>query len=87
MKRGGDRSGGLAFPGGESRAAFADRCADVFEALTRRRIKEDCALIVRGSTIMAIMERFAMPRGSCDDFQVKNGEGYILFDDGHYEKL
>lgn len=82
-----DSLGEQPFPGGESRAQFAKRCADAFEELTNWGIKEDCALIVHGGTIMAIMERFALPKGSYYDFQVKNGEGYILFDDGHYEKL
>ena len=82
-----DSNGELPFPGGESRAEFAARCADAFEELTKRGMGEDCALIVHGGTIMAIMERYALPKGSYYDFQVKNGEGYTLFDDGHYEKI
>ena len=82
-----DSLGEAPFPGGESRAAFAARCADAFEALTKRGIDEDCALIVHGGTIMAIMERYAVPKGSYYDFQVKNGDGYALFDNGGYRKL
>jgi len=82
-----DSLGERPFPGGESRAQFAKRCADAFEELTNQGINEDCALIVHGGTIMAIMERYAVSKRSYYDFQVKNGEGYILFDDGHYEKL
>lgn len=81
-----DSGGEMPFPGGESRASFAARCVQAFEAL-RRAPQEDCALIVHGGTVMAIMEAFAVPRGSYFDFQVKNGEGYVLFDDGRYEKL
>lgn len=82
-----DSDGEMSFPGGESRAAFAGRCADAFEAIVRSDIREDCTLIVHGGTIMAIMERFARPEGSYYDFQVKNGEGFVLFEDGSYEKL
>ena len=82
-----DSLGELPFPGGESRTEFASRCADAFEELTRRGMGEDCALVVHGGTIMAIMERFALPKGSYYDFQVKNGEGYTLLNDGHYETL
>lgn len=82
-----DSGGEMPFPGGESRASFAARCVRAFDALRRRELHEDCALIVHGGTIMAIMEAFAVPRGSYFDFQVKNGEGYVLFDDGRYERL
>ena len=82
-----DSGGELPFPGGESRAQFAKRCVDAFEKLTKREIKEDCALIVHGGTIMAIMERYALPKGSYYGFQVKNGDGYVLFEDGQYRKI
>lgn len=82
-----DSLGELPFPGGESRAQFAKRCVDAFEELTNWGIKEDCALVVHGGTIMAIMERFARPVRSYYDFQVKNGEGFVIFEDGSYEKL
>ena len=78
-------SGGeMPFPGGESRTRFAARCAAAFERLDAQ---EDAALVVHGGTIMAIMERFAVPKGSYYEFQVKNGEGYVLCPDGRYEKI
>lgn len=81
-----DSGGEMPFPGGECRAAFATRCADAFEKL-KASVCEDAALIVHGGTIMAIMERYAVPKGSYYDFQMKNGEGYWLYPDGRYEKL
>ena len=81
-----DSGGEMPFPEGESRADFAKRCADAFEKL-KASVEEDAALIVHGGTIMAIMERYAVPKGSYYDFQVKNGEGYLLDPDGRYEKL
>ena len=82
-----DSGGELPFPGGESRAEFAARCVKAFEALRATRPEQDCALIVHGGTIMAIMESFAQPAGSYFDFQVKNGEGFILEPDGTYASL
>lgn len=80
-----DSGGELPFPNGESRAQFAARCAAAFEHI--REQAEDCALIAHGGTIMAIMERFAHPRGSYYDFQVSNGCGFILNADGSYENI
>lgn len=79
-----DSGGELPFPGGESRADFSRRCVRAFDRLPRA---EDCALIVHGGTVMAIMEAYARPRGSYYDFQVPNGRGYILFEGGAYRAL
>ncbi|MBQ7886168.1 MAG: histidine phosphatase family protein [Clostridia bacterium] len=79
-----ESGGEMPFPGGESRAEFAARCVAAFEHLDAQ---EDAALIVHGGTIMAIMARFAVPKGSYYDFQVRNGEGYALYPDGRYEKI
>ena len=82
-----DSNGEMPFPGGESRAEFAARCAKAFDELMKRNLKEDCAIIAHGGTIMAIMEQYAEPKGSYYDFQAKNGEGYMLGDDGTYAAL
>ena len=82
-----DSNGEMPLPGGESRAEFAARCVKAFDELMKRDLKEDCAIIAHGGTIMAIMERHAEPRSSYYDFQVKNGEGYILCSDGIYERI
>ena len=80
-----DSSGEMPFPNGESRADFAQRCVKAFENL--RLQSEDCALIAHGGTLMAIMETYAQPAGSYYDFQVRNGEGFLLEADGSYQKL
>lgn len=80
-----DSGGEKPFPGGESRAAFALRCVGAFEGI--REQQADCAVIAHGGTIMAIMEQFARPRGTYYDFQVCNGGGFILRDDGSYETI
>ena len=82
-----DSGGAMPFPGGESRAAFSARCVRAFERLRAQAFQEDCALIVHGGTIMAIMERYALPKGGYFGYQVGNGEGFVLNPDGTYEKL
>ena len=79
-----DSGGELPFPDGESRADFAARSLAAFQSIRRDAGNEDYALIVHGGTIMSIMEAMAQPRGSYYDFQVKNGYGYILKEDGSY---
>ena len=82
-----DSGGALPFPGGEGRDAFAARCVRAFERLRAQDIREDCALIAHGGTIMAIMERYALPKGGYFDYQVGNGEGFVLSPDGTYQRL
>ena len=77
-----DSGGTLPFPNGESRQSFSRRCVKAFKRL---EAAEDCAIIAHGGTIMAIME--ASADGDYFDFQVKNGEGYVLCEDGQYERL
>lgn len=82
-----DSGGALPFPGGESQAGFARRCAEAYAALLARGIREDCALVAHGGTIMAVMAAYARPAGGYFDFQVQNGEGFVLYEDGRYERL
>lgn len=82
-----DSGGEFPFPGGESKAEFSARCVRAFE-ICRVTLKKDelYAFVVHGGTIMSIMEAFAKPGGSYYDFQVRNGEGFLLLEDGKYEK-
>jgi len=82
-----DSNGEMPFPNGESRQEFASRCVKAFDELIERNLQEDCAIIAHGGTVMAIMESYAEPRSSYYDFQVKNGEGYVVNEDGSYIKL
>ena len=82
-----DSGGEAPFPGGESRAEFAQRCVAAFEEYAAGLADGTHAFIVHGGTIMALMENFTKNPGSYFDFQVKNGEGYLLDMDGKYEKL
>ena len=76
-----DSNGELSFPNGENKTAFSTRCVRAYERI-RSKYEGECALIVHGGTIMAIMEKYARPQKGYFDYQVKNGHGYILKDDG-----
>ena len=80
-----DSGGTLPFPGGESLEGFSDRCLAAFEELKKRAPQEDCALVVHGGTIMAIMA--AWTKEAYFNFQVDNGKGYILEADGSWSAL
>lgn len=82
-----DSGGEAPFPGGERRAEFAERCVKAYKRMLEENHEADCAIVAHGGTIMAIMEEYARPKGSYFDFQVKNGEGYILMEDGLYKTL
>lgn len=70
-----DSGGTLAFPGGESREEFIERCVRGFEQTIAALEGNDIAVfVVHGGTIMAIMSHYC--GGDYFDYQVKNGCGY-----------
>lgn len=72
-----DSGGALPFPGGESPAEFRTRCCSgVLRAVAENPSAESLTFIVHGGTIMAVMERFAVPRRGYYDWQCANGKGY-----------
>ena len=83
-----DSGGEAPFPGGESKAEFSRRCVRAFEECVARAGVSSAAFVVHGGTIMAILEKFAQPRGAYYDFQVGNGQGYVLnLPGGLYRRL
>lgn len=82
-----DSGGTIAFPNGESREEFIDRCRrgmyEAVQVLMNKRI-DSVGLVVHGGTIMALCSAFG--GGDYFDYQVKNGEGYVchlcLYEDG-----
>ena len=70
-----DSGGTLAFPGGESREKFIERCVRGFEQTIAALEGNDTAVfVVHGGTIMAILSHYC--GGDYFDYQVKNGCGY-----------
>lgn len=74
-----DSAGTLAFPSGESRETFVERCCAAFEEGCRRAIEEQhksAAFVVHGGTIMAILSRYSEPHRDYFEWQVKNARGF-----------
>lgn len=70
-----DSSGTLAFPGGESREEFIERCVRGFEqTIAALEGNDTVVFVVHGGTIMAILSHYC--GGDYFDYQVKNGCGY-----------
>lgn len=70
-----DSGGTLAFPGGESREEFIERCVRGFEQTIAALEGNDTAVfVVHGGTIMAILSHYC--GGDYFDYQVKTGCGY-----------
>ncbi|MDO4491220.1 MAG: histidine phosphatase family protein [Lachnospiraceae bacterium] len=76
-----DSGGQLAFPGGEDRGLFQMRCLEGLEKVIRQAVEnqwENIAMVVHGGTIMAILDRYGIPRADYFDWHVNNAEGYLL---------
>lgn len=75
-------AGGIgAFPGGEDRAVFQERCVRGMEELMEGLIEQGSsrtAVVVHGGTIMALMSAFDPEKRTFYHWQVKNGGGYIV---------
>lgn len=70
----------LPCPNGESREAFSLRVCAAFVGCIRRTMEqygEKAVFVVHGGTIMAVMERFAVPRRNYFEYSVKNCCGYV----------
>ena len=91
-------SGGItAFPGGEDRKSFQERCVKAFadamhQILSAEEKKENnnivrnklLVFVVHGGTIMALMDVFAIPHRDYFEWHLGNGEGYEAWLDCSY---
>lgn len=72
-----DSGGTLPFPGGESPEDFRRRsCEGFLRAVSENKSSDAITFVVHGGTIMAVMERFAIPKRGYFDWQVANGCGF-----------
>ncbi len=81
-----DSGGTLPFPGGESMAVFKRRVLAAFDRIQeemRQKRRRRAGLLVHGGTIMAILEQYGSPKRAYFDWQVRNGEGYLLNPEAH----
>ncbi|MCQ2969228.1 MAG: bifunctional adenosylcobinamide kinase/adenosylcobinamide-phosphate guanylyltransferase [Clostridium sp.] len=66
-------------PNGESREEFNIRCQKCFEEIINESLTEEgVALIVHGGTIMSILDKYSNPHQDFYNWQVKNGQGYVI---------
>ncbi len=76
-----DSGGTLDFPNGESINSFKRRCiADFLDLI--KKFDEDISIITHGGTISAILENLAVEKRNFYEWNVANGEGYIVEFDG-----
>lgn len=76
-----DSGGKTAFPGGEQLQDFKQRCCQAFLNClwqSREQNWQTLGFVLHGGTIMAIMERWAVPKREYFEYQVKNGCGYQI---------
>lgn len=67
-----------ACPGGESRVEFSQRVCTAFERIIKEhQCQDSLVFVVHGGTIMAILERFAVPKMDYYSYAAKNCTGYI----------
>lgn len=76
-----DSGGRIAFPGGEQPEDFKERCCQAFlKCLGQAREQnwQTLGFVLHGGTVMAIMEKWAVPKRGYFEYQVKNGCGYQI---------
>lgn len=66
-----DSGGEMPFPQGEDPAAFKDRVCAEFLRIVKDH--DDVTFVAHGGTIMAVLERFAVPHKGFYDYNIKNG--------------
>lgn len=79
-----ESNGTLPFPCGESHDNFKRRCIAAFDKTVSEYDAETTAFVVHGGTIMAILERYALPKKGFYDYQVKNCHGFWTEFDGNH---
>lgn len=83
-----DSGGKMTFPNGENPDEFKNRSICAFEKIAENT-RPDCtaSLVVHGGTIMAILEKFAVPKKEFYEFYARNGSGFITEFDGKKLKI
>lgn len=83
-----DSGGTLPFPNGESVEDFKNRCTAAFTEMVST-LPCDCtaAFVVHGGTIMAVLEKYAVPQKDYYDYMTENGGYYLTEYDGKNLKI
>lgn len=77
-----DSNATMPFPDGEDPQNFRKRCVDAFRKTAGMFSGKILTFVVHGGTIMAVMEKLAVPSRSYYSWQVKNGRGFAVEYDG-----
>ena len=64
-------------PGGDSVSAFKRRCTEEFERIVETSGEGTVALVIHGGNIMAVMEKYALPKKDFYEYHIPNC-GFIL---------
>lgn len=64
------------FPNGENLLEFKKRCITTFENVVKK--DEDSIIICHGGCIMAIMEKYGLPKGNFYNWISENGRGFLI---------
>ena len=64
-------------PGGDSVSDFKDLCCDVFAQIAEKSGEGTTAMVIHGGNIMAVLERFALPKQNFYGYHIPNC-GYFL---------
>ncbi|HAJ73764.1 MAG TPA: histidine phosphatase family protein [Lachnospiraceae bacterium] len=76
-----ESGGTTTFPEGESLSSFHARIRKGMERICTDALTngyQNIAMVVHGGTIMSILSRYGIPKKGYYDWQVKNGEGYVI---------
>lgn len=76
-----DSGGILPFPGGEKPEEFRFRCRKGFAQCVEKAFSlgsPSTAIVTHGGTIMSILSAYGYPARDYFDWQIKNGEYYVL---------
>ena len=68
-------------PGGESREEFSERIFNCIKELVKKTLdngNHTLVIVAHGGTMMAAMEKIALPRKAYHDWLTGNAEGYLL---------
>ena len=64
-------------PGGDSVFSFKERCCETFTQIAKEYNEETAAMVIHGGNIMAIMEKYAVPKQDFYAYHIQNC-GFIL---------
>lgn len=83
-----DSGGKSAFPNGEEPEAFKRRCNLAFENIIKTLPPDSrAAFVVHGGTVMAVLEKYALPKKEFYEYNLPNIGGYITVYDGKNLKI